>query len=358
MTEHRALARQVAEQKRQYQTLVEHLPDAIIRFDPALRQVYVSPRAETETILRIATAERVGKTYAELGVPAAQYGPWEQAMRHVFATGEPSTLDTTSPIGDGDTSLHYYRLRYIPEFGADGDVESVLSITTDMTELKRTELALRQTNTALEAARQEEERRAQTAESLRGVLAVLNSNQAPQEVLQYIVRQAKELLGTTAAVLYGPDRLTDSLSPEAPLTALRVQAAQGLRLGGALCSSTGVSIYRYHRGQALASAEPVALLSGVGNLSPRAAQAARRMGLAGPWPFRPSRIVARAVPGAAGGPDPYPRGELWMSAAALHAAAPLCDGGGGARARLRRSGSPGHLQCSLASASRTGGGRG
>jgi PAS domain S-box-containing protein len=137
VTARRHLERQLAERERQYRTLVENAPDAIIRFDPALRHVYVSPRAEA--MLSIPAQTRLGKTYAELGLPSSVYGPWERALREVFATGEPCAFDTTSPFGRGAWPTHYYRVRYIPEFGADGSVASVLGITSDITELRQTE---------------------------------------------------------------------------------------------------------------------------------------------------------------------------------------------------------------------------
>jgi PAS domain S-box-containing protein len=395
VTARRQLERQLAERERQYRTLVEHSPDIITRFDPALRHVYVSPRAEAT--LGIPAHERLGKTYAEVGLPEALYKPWEQALREVFVTGEPYAFDTTSPVGGGDAPIHHYRVRYIPELGTDGSVESVLSITTDITDLrqtehrlaeqerlfrtlvehspdiiarvdrdlryvyvstqwetatglraqdllgktetevdlpatlglsaeqyavwiqaitqafatgedgevefefpgptgtraylmrlvpeqaedgsaasvltvtadittlKRTEQALREANTALETARQEEERRKQIAESLRGVLAVLNSEQSPQQVLQYIVGQAEELLGSAAAVIYGPDQLVEPAPQQTVTEGLRVQAAQGLRLRGRrLPPHRHLPFADALVAQALTLAQPVALVQSGG----------------------------------------------------------------------------------------------
>ena len=82
-------------------------------------------------VLGISAQERLGGAPPTSGLPQALYGPWERALQEVFATGEPCAFDTTSPFGGGRGEAHYYRVRYIPEFGADGSVESVLGITSD-----------------------------------------------------------------------------------------------------------------------------------------------------------------------------------------------------------------------------------
>jgi PAS domain S-box-containing protein len=390
------MQRALAEQERLFRTLVEHSPDVITRFDPALRHVYVSPRAEV--VLGIPAHDRVGKTYTELGLPEALFRPWEQALQKVFATGEPCAFDTTSPFGEDSWQLHYYRVRYIPEVDADGSVATVLSITTDITELRQTEQRLadqeRQYRTlvenspdiivrydrqlrhvyvspslaavsgvpapdflgkttgdfglpderyggwkrelqrvlttgerhtfefdypgldgarsylvrviperpsvgsgaegietvltittditelkqaeealqaaiaALEAARQEEARRRQEAEhrekiaeSLRGVLAILNSKRPRQEILRYIVRQVGYLLGSEAAAILGVERALGA-PPLCPLAeALALQAAVGLRVSGQRRDIPQRLPFAYAAiQQAMASESPVAVL--------------------------------------------------------------------------------------------------
>ncbi len=66
--------------------------------------------------------------------------------------------------------------------------------------------------------REEAERRRRVAEGLRDILAVLNSNCSFEEVLDYIVYQASELLGARAGVIY---RVSDDQS------AVLVEAASG-----------------------------------------------------------------------------------------------------------------------------------
>jgi PAS domain S-box-containing protein len=148
VTERRQLEARLAEQERQFRTLVEHSPDMITRFDPTLRHQYMSPRAAA--VLGIPATQSLGKSYADLGLPEALYAPWERAIREVFATGTPHEMDVSCPYG-GDPQINHYRVRLVPEFGPDESVESVLGITTDVTELRRTEARLAEQACQLEA---------------------------------------------------------------------------------------------------------------------------------------------------------------------------------------------------------------
>jgi PAS domain S-box-containing protein len=273
----------LAEQERHFRTLVEHSPDIIARFDRQLRYSYVSPAIRRVSPLPVAEMAYIGKTNAELGWPEAVYGPAHQAIARVFQTGEAETLEEIDANSPDPARPGYFRAQILPEHADDGRVESVLTVTTDITDFKRTEQALREANARIEAAREAEERRKQIAESLRGVLEVLNSQRAPRDILQYIVRQANDVLGSAAAVIYGPAQLTDARSPqtrsEAPAaarvgdlaTTLRVQAAEGLRTGGLRArphqrlpfADSAVE-------QALSSARPVAVtgVDGRGSLAP------------------------------------------------------------------------------------------
>jgi PAS domain S-box-containing protein len=264
VTEFQRVQAALAEQERLFRTLVEHSPDIIARFDRGLRYLYVSPAIRQ--VSPVQEAAYIGKTNAELGWPEAAYASAQRAIERVFQTGQPETLEEIDASDRDPATARHFRAQILPECAADGRVESVLAVTTDITTLKRTEQALREANASLEAARQAEERRKQIAESLRDVLAILNSSQSSREVLQYIVRQVEELLGSTAAVIYGPDQLMNSLSPDAPATTLQVQAAQGLLIGSRRS--------RPHQRlpfadpavqQALRSEQPVALLERSGH---------------------------------------------------------------------------------------------
>jgi PAS domain S-box-containing protein len=86
-----------------------------------------------------------------------------------------------------------------------------LSSIVDVSRRKQTEEALER---RVEERTREIERRRRVADSLRDVLAILNSNRPLQEILDFISVQASVLLGAEASAIY---RLADD---EAPLTIL------------------------------------------------------------------------------------------------------------------------------------------
>lgn len=239
----------LADQERLFRTLVENSPDIISRFDSDLRHLYVSPSSEALT--GIPAAMRRGKTYAEIGLPEAAFAPWEAALRQVFTSGQPQTFETGyHPAG---RAPRVSRVTYIPERAADGHVESVLGITTDITELKQAEEGLLAATAAAEAAQREEERRRreaerreQIAESLRDVLTLLNSDRQVTNILDHITRQAGQLLSSDAAAIYMADSDVDQSkrletwgapSAAADHDSLALQATFGLPT--ALTSSKG-----------------------------------------------------------------------------------------------------------------------
>lgn len=63
--------------------------------------------------------------------------------------------------------------------------------------------------------RAEAERRRRVAEGLRGILTILNSNRPLEEILDYIVEQAGELLGAEGGVIYRVDQAVQEIYVEA-----------------------------------------------------------------------------------------------------------------------------------------------
>lgn len=96
--------------------------------------------------------------------------------------------------------------------------------------------------------RRESERRRHVAEGLRDILAILNSNRPLEEILDYIVAQAGQLLGSDAVAIY-------QLQSEAGLLSLR--AARGLPADNVV--EADIPVGQGALGQAVVTRQPVAV---------------------------------------------------------------------------------------------------
>src|SRR3990170_757836 len=126
--------------EREFKALVENAPDCIARFDSELRHVYANPAVQR--VLGMPPEEIIGRSHPELGIPEELYSLWQTSLREVFDTGEEREMEFTTPGGS-----HSYLSRLVPEFAGDGSIETVLTITRDITEHKRAEQALRASET-------------------------------------------------------------------------------------------------------------------------------------------------------------------------------------------------------------------
>ena len=119
---------ELRQRERQFATLVENAPDIIVRFDRELRHRYVNAAVERATGRR--PAEFIGKTNEELGMPPALHERWSTTLREVFRTREPRSVEFAFPAPDRE---RFYSLLAVPEYGPDGQVETVLAIVRDDT---------------------------------------------------------------------------------------------------------------------------------------------------------------------------------------------------------------------------------
>jgi PAS domain S-box-containing protein len=126
-------------QRRLYQTVLSNTPDLVYVFDLDHRFSYAN-----EALLKMwgkSWEEAIGRNCLELG-----YEPWHAAMHdreieQVIATRRP--IRGVVPF-NGTSGRRTYDYIFVPVIGPEGEVEAIAGTTRDITEIKRTEDALRQ----------------------------------------------------------------------------------------------------------------------------------------------------------------------------------------------------------------------
>ena len=125
-------------QDHEFKTLIENVPDIITRFDTDCRHIYINPAIERATGL--APESFLGKTSRETGMPADLCDFWESIIKEVMASGTELTFEFNYQTPYGPRS---YQARHVPQLSANGEVDSVLAVSTEVTQAKRAEEALR-----------------------------------------------------------------------------------------------------------------------------------------------------------------------------------------------------------------------
>lgn len=115
-----------------FETLAENAPDIIARFDRDLRHMYVNPAIETAT--GVPRSEALGRTNREIGTPAETCDQWERLLRQCFA--EPREYRAEFTVQRPSRPRRCYQVRVVPEYGADGSVQTVLAVVRDVTDLR------------------------------------------------------------------------------------------------------------------------------------------------------------------------------------------------------------------------------
>ncbi len=111
------------------ETVFDHLPDLVIRYDREDRVLYVN-RAFTE-ITGVSRDAVVGKRAQDLDVAIETIQLFDAARRQTWSTGTVVTFDIRRATPSGERRVEY---RMIPERGATGEIVSVVAVGRDVTE--------------------------------------------------------------------------------------------------------------------------------------------------------------------------------------------------------------------------------
>jgi PAS domain S-box-containing protein len=136
--ERQRLSKQVKEQERTLGGILSASADLIYVFDRDVRYHYVNlPGARA---LGSTPEDIVGKTWKEVGLPRKSTRRMVALADVVFATGRPQTEEVEWKGADGATLCYEYILT--PIFNTRGEVASIVSRSRDITERKRMEAQL------------------------------------------------------------------------------------------------------------------------------------------------------------------------------------------------------------------------
>jgi len=147
VTEHRRLQYALEKHERQLRTLVENLPDFVMRLDIKGRYLYVSPAVSKA--FGVPVEHYIGKTAVDIGITGDMVSDLtllDYAL-NCAREGVPTTLEMTFRHQYGD---RVFDIVHVPERDEFGNIESVLSVARDITslqtahhELKKKEALLR-----------------------------------------------------------------------------------------------------------------------------------------------------------------------------------------------------------------------
>ncbi|MEO1511033.1 MAG: PAS domain-containing protein, partial [Planctomycetota bacterium] len=129
----------------QNQLILDHIPAMVWYKDRMCRIVRANRAAAELTGLPISEIE--GKSTEELHPAEAER--YIRDDREVMKSGTPK-LGIIEPVRDSEDSERWVRTDKVPLFGEDGAVNGLLAVTTDITDVKKTEDALVRTSRLLE----------------------------------------------------------------------------------------------------------------------------------------------------------------------------------------------------------------
>ncbi|MBI5540209.1 MAG: PAS domain S-box protein [Bacteroidia bacterium] len=129
----------ILEKQQVFQALVENSPDIIARYDINCQRTYVNPQYLKTA--QISQQELIATSPVQLSpLPKDSAGILQDLLRRVIDTAIPEAADLRWP--KEDNIEHWYNVHAFPEFGRNGDVVSVMTISRDITERKQTEEAI------------------------------------------------------------------------------------------------------------------------------------------------------------------------------------------------------------------------
>ncbi|MBN1584250.1 MAG: PAS domain S-box protein, partial [Anaerolineae bacterium] len=134
VTERKKAEMQILASEQLFRALVENSPDFIARYDRGFRRIYVNPAIQK--LFGQPMESVLNKTP---GDQSPVYTPqvYVDQLRQVIETATERVIEMPFRTAQGE--MHWGHMRFVPEFGPDGQVVSVLAIGRDIHEIKEKE---------------------------------------------------------------------------------------------------------------------------------------------------------------------------------------------------------------------------
>ena len=219
----RAISRRLDVQAHRFDTIMDAVPDFVYEFDLDGRFTYVNP--SLLSLWGVTAEEAIGKNFHQLDYTRELATKLQRQIQEVIDTRHPLKDETpyTSRIGE-----RMYEYLFFPLFAEDGKVEAVAGVTRDITDRRRAEAALRES----------EERFREFAENSADVFWILD---AKTQQLEYVNPVYEKMFGQPRSVIMRDRTARLELVPAED----REEAASGLPR--ALAGETFVRNYRIIR---------------------------------------------------------------------------------------------------------------
>lgn len=115
-------------------TVLANTPDIVALFDLQFRHLYVSPAIER--ITGQPASAFIGKTNEELGMPPENCREWRAAMEKTVRTGQAGRIGFSTPDQNG--VVRHFESRIVPVYDPGGEIASLVSIVSDVSEHAQT----------------------------------------------------------------------------------------------------------------------------------------------------------------------------------------------------------------------------